>query len=84
MPCTISPATRTHVHLEAVDTHLYHLSHLCDFINAVSSAQPRHFTDGIPFETIAVVFGFLAEQLKQARDEMESACAALNEKKGAP
>ena len=86
MACTTPTpaATKPYVHLEAVDTYLYHLSHLCDFINAISSAQPGHFTDGIRFETIAVVFGFMGEQLKEARDEMESACAALNEKKEAP
>lgn len=81
MACTPSAPT-AHDLFEEVDTHLYHLSHLCNFIEAVSSAQSKTFTDGIPFETIAVVFGFLADQMKDARAELQRAFVALRDTQG--
>lgn len=64
--------------LEAADTRLYHLQHLCAFIGDVAAAsKPREQISESLAESVQVVFGFLADEIEAARDQAMSVYQAL-------
>lgn len=74
MPCT-SPAPATEAKpadprdlVDNVSNRLYNLQQICALINALAGT-PGHakFSDGIPLETFAAVFGWIQEEMSDAR-----------------
>lgn len=74
MPCsTPAPATGTPSllpgdRLEEIDTTLYHLQHMCALLSAFAGQPGQNiFTDGLRIEMFAVIFGWIGDELHDAR-----------------
>lgn len=64
--------------LEQIDTTLYHLQHMCDLINGLTSAgPPGTHTDGLDVEMFTVVFGWIGDELHDVRLALEPVHRAL-------
>ena len=54
--------------LDAIDTRLYHLQHLCDLVSGCAAVGGTAEQTELKAETLQVAFGWLAEQLKEIRE----------------
>ena len=67
--------------LEELDTALYNLQHITTLLGLFAGQSgTRRFTDGLPLETFAVVFGWLGDALHDARLHIDEINKALGEK----
>jgi len=64
--------------LDAIDTRLYYLQHLCDLISGCAAVGGIAEQTELKAETLQVVFGWLAAQMKEIRNlDMESVRKAV-------
>ncbi len=52
-----------------LDAHLHQLQHVCQFIADLAIAGSSKQVDTLQAETVGVVFEFLSDQMRAARDE---------------
>lgn len=59
--------------LDLIESSLYPLQHTCALISAFAGAHGMHvFTDGLPLEMFAVVFGHIGDELHDALLHVEA------------
>lgn len=70
--------------LDEIDTTLYHFEHMCALLSAFASQGERVFTDGLRLEMYAVVFGWIGDELHDARLRLSEVYRALGTDRSQP